>query len=68
MDVVDTDLGVELYEILPDGSAISLSNATMRARNRDSLRKEKLVTPGKPEKYVFDNFLFFRDGLLREAG
>jgi uncharacterized protein len=59
MDVLDTDLAAELYEILPDGSAISLSNATMRARYRESLRKEKLVTPGKAEKYVFDNFLFF---------
>jgi hypothetical protein len=59
MDVPDTDLGVELWEVLPDGSAAFLSNATMRARYRDSLRVEKLVTPGKPEKYVFDNFQFF---------
>ena len=44
---------------LPDGSAAFLSNATMRARYRDSLRVEKLVMPGKPEKYVFDNFQFF---------
>lgn len=59
MDVPDTDLGVELWELLPDGSAAFLSNATMRARYRDSLRAEKLVTPGNPEKCVFDNFQFF---------
>jgi uncharacterized protein len=30
----------------------------MRARYRESLWQEKLVTPGKTEKYVFDNFTF----------
>jgi uncharacterized protein len=59
MDVPDTDLGVTLYEILSDGSSMQLSNATMRARYRDSLREEKAVPPGQPEKYVFDNFTFF---------
>jgi len=59
MDVPDTDLGATLYEILPDGSSMQLSNATMRARYRDSLREEKAVPPGQPEKYVFDNFTFF---------
>jgi putative CocE/NonD family hydrolase len=59
MDVPDTDLGVELWEVLPDGSAVQLSTASMRARYRESPRQEKLVTIGKPEKYVFENFLFF---------
>jgi len=59
MDVPDTDLGVELHEILSDGDSIKLSSATMRARYRDSLRQEKPVPPGKAEKYVFDNFTFF---------
>jgi predicted acyl esterase len=31
----------------------------MRARYRESLRQERLLTPGKTEKYVFDNFTFF---------
>lgn len=31
----------------------------MRARYRESLRQEKLVTPGRTEKYVFDTFTFF---------
>jgi putative CocE/NonD family hydrolase len=59
MDVPDTDLGVELWEVLPEGGAVQLSSAAMRARYRESIRQEKLVTAGKPEKYVFDSFTFF---------
>jgi len=59
MDVPDTDLYSTLYEILPDGTSIQLSSATMRARYRESLREEKPVPAGKAEKYVFDNFTFF---------
>jgi putative CocE/NonD family hydrolase len=59
MDVPDTDLEAELYEILPGGESVFLTGATIRARYRESLRQEKLVTPGKTEKYVFDNFTFF---------
>lgn len=59
MDVPDTDLEAEVYEILPGGASVALTGATMRARYRESLRQEKLVTPGKTEKYVFDNFTFF---------
>lgn len=59
MDVPDTDLAADLYEILNDGSSILLTNAAMRARYRDSLSEAKAVPPGKPEKYVFDNFTFF---------
>jgi uncharacterized protein len=59
MDVPDTDLEVSVYEILPGGGSVYLTGALMRARYRESLRQEKMVTPGKPEKYVFDNFTFF---------
>ncbi|HTO75799.1 MAG TPA: CocE/NonD family hydrolase [Thermoanaerobaculia bacterium] len=59
MDVPDTDLEAALYEILPDGGSVFLTGATMRARYRESLREAKPVTPGKAEKYVFDNFTFF---------
>jgi uncharacterized protein len=59
MDVPDTDLEVDLYEILPDGGSVSLTSATMRARYRESLREAKPVEAGKIEKYVFDNFTFF---------
>jgi uncharacterized protein len=59
MDVPDTDLKVDVYEILPNGDSVVLTTSGMRARYRESLRQEKLVTPGKAEKYVFDNFTFF---------
>src|SRR3989440_7170802 len=39
MDVPDTDLEADLYEILPDGESVALSSASMRARYRESLRE-----------------------------
>src|SRR5262249_3991538 len=65
MDVPDTDLEVDLYEILPDGGSVFLSAATMRARYRGSPRLQKAVPIGKPEKYVFDNFTFFSRQLAK---
>jgi hypothetical protein len=59
MDVPDTDLEADLYEILPDGGSVALTSASMRARYRESLRESKLVAAGKTEKYVFENFTFF---------
>lgn len=59
MDVPDTDLEADLFEILPDGSSVALTSATMRARYRESLREAKPVPAGVTEKYVFDNFTFF---------
>src|SRR6266705_1258017 len=59
MDVPDTDLEADLFEILPDGGSVTLTSATMRARYRESLREAKPVSAGVAEKYVFDNFTFF---------
>jgi putative CocE/NonD family hydrolase len=59
MDVPDTDMEADLYEILPDGGSVVLTGATMRARYRESPREAKPVPAGKIEKYVFDNFTFF---------
>jgi uncharacterized protein len=59
MDVPDTDLEADLYEILPDGGSVALTGATMRARYRESRREARPVPAGKVEKYVFDNFTFF---------
>src|SRR6266480_4252783 len=59
MDVPDTDLEADLFEILPGGSSVSLTSATMRARYRESVRDAKLVPAGATEEYVFDNFTFF---------
>ncbi len=65
MDVPDTDLEADLYEILPDGGSVLLTGAAMRARYRESLRQEKLVPSGMPQKYVFDNFTFFARRLAK---
>jgi putative CocE/NonD family hydrolase len=59
LDVPDTDFQVSLFEILPDGSGILLTQDLMRARYRESLREEKLVEPGVVNEYVFDGFSFF---------
>jgi putative CocE/NonD family hydrolase len=59
MDVRDTDLEADLYEILPDGGSVGLASASMRARYRESLREAKPVVAGKTEKYMFHNFTFF---------
>jgi len=59
MDVPDTDVQADLYEILADGSSVQLTGAAMRARYRTSLRDASPVPAGKTEKYVFGNFTFF---------
>jgi putative CocE/NonD family hydrolase len=59
MDVPDTDLEADLFEILPGGGSVSLTSASMRARYRESVREAKVVPAGATEKYVFDNFTFF---------
>jgi hypothetical protein len=59
MDVPDTDFIVRVYEIQPDGTSIILTWDLMRARYRESLRQEKLVTPGAINRYEFNSFRFF---------
>jgi putative CocE/NonD family hydrolase len=59
MDVPDTDLQAALYEILPDGSSVALTGDLLRARYRESLEREKLVEPGKVERYDFTAFPWF---------
>ena len=59
MDVPDTDLAASVYEILPDGTSIPLTDAALRARYRDSLREAKLVPAGEIVRYTFDNFTWF---------
>lgn len=59
LDVPDTDFQVDVYEILRDGSSIRLSEDQLRARYRESLREEMLVTPGEINRYTFDGFSFF---------
>ncbi len=59
MDVPDTDFWVRLSEILLDGSQILLTEDFLRARYRNSLREEQLVTPGEIYLYEFSGFRFF---------
>ena len=59
LNVPDTDLGVTVFEIRPDGQSVFLGDAVIRARYRNSLSTPELVTPGEIEPYVFNNFYFF---------
>ena len=59
IDVPDTDLHVSVYEILQDGRSIALTDDYLRARYRESPRRQKLVTPGTVNRYAFDAFTFF---------
>jgi putative CocE/NonD family hydrolase len=59
MDVPDTDFQVIVYELLPDGTSVLLSQDFMRARYRDSLREEKPVKPGEIIRYEFKSFPWF---------
>ena len=59
LDVPDIDFQATVYEILQDGSSITLTQDMVRARYRESLRQEKLVIEGDINRYVFDGFTFF---------
>jgi putative CocE/NonD family hydrolase len=59
MDVPDTDLSANVYEIQADGTSIALTSAAIRARYRDSLRQAKPVPAGEVVRYNFDNFTWF---------
>ena len=65
IDVPDTDFEVTLYEILPDGTSVQLTGDGLRARYRESLSVEKLVSPGEINRYVFDGFTFFSRRIAR---
>jgi uncharacterized protein len=59
IDVPDTDFRVSLYEVLADGTSVLLAEDVKRARYRESLQKETLVSPGAVLRYDFDQFPFF---------
>lgn len=58
IDRPDADFSVSVYEITRDGSSIFLSDAKIRARYRESLRKPTLVRSSAPRRYEFSNFTF----------
>ncbi len=59
LNVPDTDLGIQLFEVRPTGKVITLATDVVRARYRKSLSKPELVTPGKVYLYELDRFTFF---------
>jgi uncharacterized protein len=59
MDVPDADVGINVYEIEPDGRSIALTDARLRARYRESMRHATLVSPGVVTKYDFHAFQWF---------
>ena len=59
LNVPDTDLTAMLYEIKADDTALYLTQTTIRARYRESLRQAKLVQPGAINLYTLDTFYYF---------
>src|SRR5262249_24936079 len=58
IDTPDTDFIVSIYDIGPDGSSMFLTEQHQRARYREGLRTEKLITTTAPLRYDFENFFF----------
>ena len=58
LDVPDTDIEANLYEVLPQGVAINIWSDVLRARYRESERSAKLVKPGEIDRYYFDPRFF----------
>jgi predicted acyl esterase len=67
LDVPDTDFQVNVSEILSNGKHILLAQDFLRARYRESLRQEKLITPGEINRYEFDCFTFFSRRVARNS-
>ena len=59
LDVPDTDFAVEVYEIMPSGMSILLTQDALRARYRESLKEARPVTPGQVNRYEFGAFPYF---------
>lgn len=59
LDVPDEDFFAALFEVLPDGNVVQLSQDVLRARYRDSIATQKLVSPGEPTRLEFKDFPFF---------
>jgi putative CocE/NonD family hydrolase len=59
LDVPDTDFAVDVYEIMPSGMSVLLTQDALRARYRESLHEAKPVTPGQVNRYEFGAFPYF---------
>jgi len=58
IDRPDTDFRACVYDIGPDGSSLLLTSDWLRARYRESFRREVLITDDAPLRYDFDRFTF----------
>jgi uncharacterized protein len=47
----DTDWTAKLVDVLPDGRALGVTDGILRARYRDGLDRERLLEPGRPERF-----------------
>jgi len=56
----DFDLGVAVYEAMPDGKVFYLGNALHRASYAEDPAKRRLLSPGKPEKLKFETTMVSR--------
>ncbi len=50
-DQKDTDWVVRVTDVFPDGRSVNIIDGYLRARFRDGMEKEKLVTPGEVVRY-----------------
>lgn len=53
-DRTDTDFGVRLCDVYPDGSSIIITDAMKRLRFREGFESEKLAIPGKKYKITVE--------------
>jgi uncharacterized protein len=58
MNVPDTDIRVQLFEVRADGTSVFLTQDFIRARYRRDPRNAVLVNPGEVDRYDFDRFPF----------
>lgn len=58
IDTPDTDFQLRVYEITADGTSIYLSESRARARYRESLAHETLITDDAPKPFIFEDFTF----------
>jgi predicted acyl esterase len=58
IDQRDTDFVVTVAEIGPNSTVTPLSSDIMRARYRETLRSQKLVSTKEPLRYDFSHFTF----------
>jgi predicted acyl esterase len=64
-NVKDVDIRVQVMECSAEGRCIPLAAQTMRARYRNSLEKETLLTPGQTTVLHFNRFNFIARQLVK---